>query len=52
MTIAGLCLIILAGALRTRLGRLRLALMLLASSKALGAAAGRIIDQVAREVRQ
>lgn len=50
MTIAALCLLILAAALRTRIGRLHLARWLLKGANALGAAGSRIVREVEREM--
>lgn len=50
MTIAAVLILIIAAALRTRLGRLRLALALLRLANSLGDAGGRVLDQVQREV--
>ena len=46
-----ICLLLSAAALRTRLGRLHLALRLLHLSKATGEAASRVIDGVEKEMR-
>lgn len=50
MTLAALTLIIVALALRTRLGRLHLARWLLKSGNALGEAGSRILNQVKAEM--
>lgn len=50
MTLAALTLIIIAGALRTRLGRLYLARALLQAGNAIGEAGSHILNQVKREM--
>jgi hypothetical protein len=49
MTLAAITLIIIAAALRTRLGRLYLARWLLQAGNAIGEAGGQILDGVKRE---
>lgn len=51
MTAAAFILLILAAALRTRLGRLYLARYLLQAGNCLGDAGSRVLDQVKREIR-
>ena len=52
MTLCAAILIIIALALRTRLGRLQLAVWLLGLGNALGDAGARILDAVQRETRR
>ena len=47
-----ICLLLAAAALRTRVVRLHLARRLLRAANALGAAGGRVIDQLQREIGQ
>jgi hypothetical protein len=49
MTLAAIIFIIIAGALRTRLGRLKLAWLLLKVGNALGEAGSRVLGAVKRE---
>ncbi|MBX3583648.1 MAG: hypothetical protein KF810_17315 [Rhizobiaceae bacterium] len=49
MTFTAVILLLLAGALRTRLGRLYLARYLLRAGNVLGEAGSRVLDQVKRE---
>ena len=49
MYTAGLCLLLAAAGLRTRIGRLWLAVRLFRASNALDGAASRILDQIERE---
>lgn len=52
MTYAAIVLLLLAAALRTRLGRLYLALRLLRLANALHRAGGRVLERVEREIGQ
>ena len=52
MTYIAIAMLLAAAALRTRVVRLRLARRLLRAANALGAAGGRIIDQVQKEIEQ
>lgn len=52
MTAVAIILLLLAAALRTRLGRLKLAWALLKLSNVLGDAGSRVLDQVKREMRK
>lgn len=52
MTYLAICLLLAAASLRTRVVRLHLAIRLLRTASALGAAGGRVIDQVEREIGQ
>ncbi|MFD2053795.1 hypothetical protein ACFSQT_12075 [Mesorhizobium calcicola] len=52
MTYAAICLLLVAAALRTRLGRLHLALRLLRLSNALHDAGARVLEHVEREMGQ
>ena len=49
MTLAAITIIVIAGALRTRLGRLKLARWMLQAGNAIGEAGSRILDGVKRE---
>lgn len=50
MTAAAILLLLLAGALRTRLGRLKLAWLLLKVGNVLGEAGSRVLNGVKREM--
>lgn len=52
MTYLAICLLLAAASIRTRLVRLHLAIRLLRTANALGAAGGRVIDRVEREIGQ
>ncbi|CAN7695739.1 hypothetical protein [Mesorhizobium sp. LjNodule214] len=51
MTYAAIAMLLAAGALRTRLGRVTLAFVLLKTSNVLHAAGARAIDNLAEDVR-
>ena len=51
MTYAAIAMLLAAGALRTRLGRVTLAFVLLKASNALHDAGGRVLDNLEEDVR-